>query len=141
MRADFVIDASTLGASFFREAHSKEAHAFLDLGAKLAAPSLLTAELTSIASKKVWRGDAEVSIARAALKSIATMVQDVAPCEPLAEEALELATAHRFSAYDAFYLALARRSGVPLVTLDGRLIARAQRAGLGALAVAPSALS
>jgi predicted nucleic acid-binding protein len=34
---------------------------------------------------------------------------------------LQLARAHRLSAYDAAYLALARREGIPLATLDAEL--------------------
>ncbi len=41
-----------------------------------------------------------------------------------------LARAHQLSSYDAMYLELATRYGLPLATLDKRLRAAAQRAGV-----------
>lgn len=43
---------------------------------------------------------------------------------------LELAKAQQLSAYDAAYLELAMREGVPLATLDGRLVRAAEAVGL-----------
>ncbi|MBO0912740.1 MAG: type II toxin-antitoxin system VapC family toxin [Acidobacteria bacterium] len=43
---------------------------------------------------------------------------------------LALAQVHRLTAYDAAYLALAKRTGLPLATLDGDLRKAAQAEGL-----------
>jgi predicted nucleic acid-binding protein len=48
---------------------------------------------------------------------------------------LSLARAHRLSAYDAAYLELALRRGLPLATLDDKL--RAAASALGVPAFAP----
>ena len=37
-------------------------------------------------------------------------------------EALQLAVAHGMTAYDACYVALAQRNGIPLVTADEKLV-------------------
>jgi predicted nucleic acid-binding protein len=50
-------------------------------------------------------------------------------------EILSLARAHHLSAYDAAYLELALRRGLPLATLDNRL--KAAASALGVLAFAP----
>ena len=49
-------------------------------------------------------------------------------------EVLSLARAHRLSAYDATYLELALRRGLPLATLDDRLKAAASAVGVPAFA-------
>ena len=50
-------------------------------------------------------------------------------------EVLSLARAHRLSAYDAAYLELALRRGLPLATLDDKL--KAAASAVGVLAFAP----
>ena len=50
--------------------------------------------------------------------------------EPDFEVAFALARAHRLSFYDAIYLELARRQGLPLATLDDRLGQAALAEGL-----------
>ena len=45
-------------------------------------------------------------------------------------EVLMLARRHRLSVYDASYLELARRDGLPLATLDKQLVAAASSVGL-----------
>lgn len=50
------------------------------------------------------------------------------------EEVHRLGRAHRLSAYDAAYLELATRHGVPIATLDTELGAAANAEGVGILA-------
>ncbi|GDX94751.1 hypothetical protein LBMAG47_04150 [Planctomycetia bacterium] len=47
-------------------------------------------------------------------------------------QSLHLARSHRLSVYDATYLELALRHGLPLATLDARLAAAATAAGVPA---------
>ncbi len=51
-------------------------------------------------------------------------------------ETLGLARAHNLSAYDAAYLELAMRRGLPLATLDGKLKAAAAAVGVAIFAAA-----
>lgn len=48
----------------------------------------------------------------------------------IVSEVTRLARQHELSVYDASYLDLALREGVPLATLDKRLLAAAQRCGV-----------
>lgn len=139
MRVDAVIDASVLAAAFFNEDRSNEARDWLRDGPHLVAPDLLRIEIASIAAKKVWRGEASREAASRALLAIDDFVGRLEPAKALVGEALSLAADHRFSAYDATYLALARIEGVTLVTFDDKLIARANETGLAGLATAPHA--
>ena len=62
--------------------------------------------------------------------------------EPVAIPALdELAARHALSAYDAAYLELALRRGLPLATQDGALLAAMAKAGVPAAALLHSGKS
>ena len=52
---------------------------------------------------------------------------------PTIREAFAPARGHQLTAYDAVYLELARREGLPLATLDKRLRAAAAKAGIPAM--------
>jgi predicted nucleic acid-binding protein len=54
---------------------------------------------------------------------------DLTPEESLGR-ILQLAREHRLTEYDAAYLDLAMREGLPLATLDNDLLAAARRVGL-----------
>ena len=127
----WIIDASVLGSAFFEEVESETARAFVTQAASLKAPALLTIEIASIGAKKIWKGLAEAEVGARAAEATARLVTLVHDASALELEALQLAAEHRFSAYDAAYLALARQEGVPMVTLDDRLKRRADEAGFG----------
>lgn len=133
MPAEWVIDASVLGAVFFKEPGTGAAAAFLRSDAVLLAPDLLCLEIASIAAKKVWRGEATESAAGEAVKNATQIVPELVANAELSQRAFELAARHRFSAYDAAYLALAESREVRLATLDAKLVRRAEEEGFGDL--------
>lgn len=137
MRVDAVVDASVLAAAFFNEIRSDEARAWLRNGPRLIGPDLLRVEIASIAAKKIWKGEASREAGARALAAIDEFVAHLTPSDALVRPALELATEHRFSAYDAVYLALAQAEGIVVVTFDDKLIARAEETGLRGLATRP----
>ncbi len=59
-----------------------------------------------------------------------TLVQDVQPVGEDFSSVLPLAREYGLSAYDAAYLELSIRHGVPLATLDARLQTAARKAGI-----------
>ena len=88
---------------------------------KVIAPSLFCAEIANTFRKYVQGGyfDAErgADLYREAIRVVDEFV-DVAQ---LSEEAFFEALRHKHSAYDMFYLVLARRNGAKLLTCDKRL--------------------
>ena len=58
------------------------------------------------------------------------LVAELDPASVQASALIQLARHHQLTAYDAAYLELALRRRLPLATLDERLEAAAQRAGL-----------
>jgi predicted nucleic acid-binding protein len=132
--AEAVIDASVLAAAFFNETRSEEARNWLRQGPRLVAPDLLRIEIASIAAKKIWKAEASQEAGSRALLAIDDFVDRLEPARTLIIRALHLAAEHRFSAYDATYLALAESEGITVVTFDEKLIARAAEAGMSKLA-------
>lgn len=133
MHDEAVIDASVLAAAIFEEKDSLAARTCLsDLHLRIA-PELLAFEMASIAAKKVWKGLATPEVGARAVETVPTLVDFVGSSVSLAPQAFALAQAHRFSAYDATYLALAERHGLTVITLDKRLANQARQEGLSAL--------
>ena len=130
MHVDAIVDASVLAAALFNEKQSGDARAWLSVPRQLAAPELLRVEMASIAAKKVWRGDTPAFAADKAVPALDDFVTRFVGGADLAEAAYRLARDHKFSAYDASYVALAIKWDKPLVTLDEKLIARAEGSGI-----------
>ncbi len=94
------------------------------------APDLIFAEFASVAIKFVRRGLVPAAVGRDAIARLPLLVHEVIPLGDLACFAYDLAEGQSFSAYDAFYLALARGRGIALVTADAKLARRAIDMGM-----------
>ena len=133
MPAKRVVDASVMGAALFNEAGTIVAREFLQEDHELTAPSLLALEMASIAAKKVWRGDISVESGQEAMADLRELIPGLSDVEDFAQRAYRLAAIHRFSAYDAAYLAMAEQLGSKVVTLDEKLVSKAVEQGFGHL--------
>ncbi len=138
MPAEYVVDASLMGAAFFQEAATPVARRFLERGPLLVAPDALWTQMASLAAKRMARGEATLEVAERAIDALSEFVGESASIRPLARPALVLAATHGFSARDAIYLALAERVGIPLATLDSRLVGQATAAGFERLIFIPT---
>ncbi len=98
--------------------------------ARRVAPALIFAEFASVAAKVVRRGLIADATVRNAVERLPKLIDEIAPLGDLAGSAYDLATRCGFSVYDAFYLALARKRGLRLVTADAKLARRAVEVGL-----------
>ena len=124
--AAWVIDASVAVKWLLPEDGSDQASALL--GDTLLVPDLLFAELANIFWQKQLRGEIDAATANAAARWLVQAPLQVHPCAGLTADALGLSIRLAHPAYDCFYLALACRSGCPLVTAGRRLVERCQRA-------------
>lgn len=116
-----VVDASIAAKWTFREEDSDRALAIAQRDEVLAAPSIIVAELSSVAWKRVRRGQWERSDASASVSIALGLLDVVVPAEALWEQALELAMETDHPVYDCFYLALAEREKAPLASADSRM--------------------
>lgn len=117
----WTVDASVAVKWFVSESFSEEAAAWLEEGPDLYVPELFFAEVPNVLWKKVTRGQVAEADARTAHEALRDIPFRVVSNQSVAEAALDLALSIGRSAYDCFYLAVARAFEAPLVTADRRL--------------------
>jgi predicted nucleic acid-binding protein len=137
-KAEFVLDASLALAWFFKD----EADPYADrVAARLpfaraAVPAIWRLEVANavlMGERRQRSTEAQAVQWLTYLGSLPIAVDDETNDRAWGA-ALGLARAHHLSVYDAAYLELALRRGLPLATLDGRLRAAAATAGVATFA-------
>jgi predicted nucleic acid-binding protein len=131
----FVVDASVVLAWNFEDEVSEYADRVLDrLGVEGAlAPSIWALEMANALLMAERRGrltPARTAQAARLLTGLPVDLRDLT-LGTTTGIVLDLAREHGLSTYDAAYLELAMREGLPLATEDGGLRSAAKRAGVG----------
>jgi|KBSSwiStaDraftv2_1062776.scaffolds.fasta_scaffold1960999_2 predicted nucleic acid-binding protein len=126
---NLIVDASVAVKWFFDEDGSDAARAILDQDIVLFAPELILAEVGNAAWKRRVKRQVEIAEADFIIERIPALIQGLAPLSVLAKQAIQISMALPHPAYDCFYLALAERERLPIVTADGRLLAAARKLG------------
>ena len=129
MNDAFVVDASATLKILIEEAGSEQARLFFGRLASenpslIHVPDLLYIECANIVWKYVSYHRYAPQSAQAALTALGALAFQVIPTVDLFQDAFSLSVRHRISAYDASYVALARRLRCPLVTENKDLIRR-----------------
>ena len=115
-----VIDASVLVAALVDGGEDGNwAEQFL-AGGELHAPELVRVEAANALRRLELAGKLPASEANAAYEDMLELNIELQPFEPFAERIWELR--HAVTSYDAWYVAVAEALGMPLATLDGRLV-------------------
>ncbi len=117
----FVVDASVAVKWFVPEVHTSSAVRLVENAHDLLAPDLLIAEFGNILWKKVRMQELTPSDARQIAASFRRVPMTMEPTAGLLEAALELALRLDRTVYDSMYLALAIKTGAPMITADTRL--------------------
>jgi predicted nucleic acid-binding protein len=136
--AEFVLDGSLALAWFFKD----EAHRYADTvagrfpTARALVPAIWPLEIANAVltgERRQRSTEAQATKWLGYLGSLPIAV-DEATNDRAWGDVLSLARVHHLSAYDAAYLELALRRGLPLATLDDKLKAAASAAGVPAFA-------
>jgi predicted nucleic acid-binding protein len=124
----YVIDASVAVKVFLQEPLATEAKALVNLALdpahQLHVPDLFYAECANIFWKHVQRGNTTAVQIQKDMNLLQTWILAVTSTRDLAVDAIAIALKRNISAYDACYVALAHRLGIPLITADQKLTAK-----------------
>jgi predicted nucleic acid-binding protein len=102
---------------------------------RLVAPDLLLVEMAHVFWRKERRGELRGADVDAAVEQLTRLPVRTVPSRWLWEPALGCARDTGASVYDAMYVALADRLGVPLVTADAALVRVVNRGAYAGVAV------
>jgi predicted nucleic acid-binding protein len=132
----FVLDCSLTVAWFFEDEMNRYAQAVEDSLSMAAAvvPGLWPLEVANallVGERRSHATEANVTTFLRLLAALPIALDDDTASRAW-HHSLHLARSHRLSVYDAAYLELALRQGLPLATLDDRLAAAAAAAGVPA---------
>jgi predicted nucleic acid-binding protein len=131
----FVLDASVAVAWCFEDEATKFTESVLDLlsaGAEALVPAIWPVEVVNALLIAERRNRILLAQVTALLQRIAALPITVLPIDPLRafDHILPVARQQSLSAYDAAYLDLALRQGLPLATLDEQLRRAAKTTGV-----------
>jgi predicted nucleic acid-binding protein len=141
----FVLDASVTMRWLFLDAKPAErAYALSVLNAmtqeetKALVPVTWALEVSNVIGKAEMKGLLSEAQSEAFLEMLINVdiVADPATFSKALSDTLQIARRYRLSSYDASYLELAMRAGLPLATLDQDLQKAAKKAGLKRFAAA-----
>ena len=133
---NFVLDCSLTVAWFFEDEMNRYAQAVEDSLSMASAvvPGLWPLEVANallVGERRSRATEANVTTFLRLLAALPIALDDDTAGRAW-QHSLHLARSHRLSVYDAAYLELALRQGLPLATLDDRLAAAATAAGVPA---------
>ncbi|MBF0625482.1 MAG: type II toxin-antitoxin system VapC family toxin [Magnetococcales bacterium] len=119
-----IVDASVVCKWYLPEDHRDLATGLLTERISLLAPELVFAEVGNV----LWKWSRHGAIDRHGIdridRHLSQALQRIVPLSELFAAAFEITKIINHPIYDCFYLALAQRENVPLITADQRLIAR-----------------
>lgn len=134
MNESFVVDNSVVMTWCFKDEVSRYADSILDSLEYFTAivPSIWPLEVGNVllvAERKKRLSGADSARFIALLYELPITV-DQEPPERMIKEIFALAREHKLSTYDASYLDLAMKKGIPIATLDKRLLKAAKRSNV-----------
>jgi predicted nucleic acid-binding protein len=128
-----IVDASRIGNAILPDEQSIFTDRLLELllNSELYEPVHWPIEIANLVLKASRRGRIAIPERNGARESLSLLIAAASvETASYAMEAFELAVLHNISVYDAGYLEMALRTGLPLLTSDGPLGDAAAKAGI-----------
>ena len=122
-----VIDASVAAKWYLMEADRHLALALLKSREPMIAPELIIAEVSNVIWTNIRRGRVPANQFSAILDSLLPIFAELHELVPLVSRASEIAVSLDHPVYDCFYLALAERDRLRLITADDRFYRKTRR--------------
>lgn len=119
--SNYVVDASVIIEYLIEGSYTRHARSFfatITAVDRIAVPEFCLLECTNVIWKEVRFNRMPRIDAQKHLRLLRIMKLNRAPVKQLLGQALEIALDHNLAIYDSAYIALAMRSGYPLITLD-----------------------
>ncbi|MFZ5708927.1 MAG: type II toxin-antitoxin system VapC family toxin [Pseudomonadota bacterium] len=129
--SDLVVDCSVILAYLYPDEALTDRERQLLETSTLTAPDLIGYEVANSIAMSARKGRLQAGRDGQLVQTFLSLSIETRPCGPL-DALLELARRHGLTAYDAAYLELALRRGVPLLTRGRALAAAASAAGSAA---------
>lgn len=130
---EIVVDASRIGNAILPDEHGLITRPLLEIlaHASLVEPAHWPIEVANLVTKAARKSRITLQERRDVRDAIASLIRGATvESSSNAMSAFDLSIEYHISAYDAGYLELALRHGLPLLTGDGGLSAAAERAGV-----------
>ncbi len=139
MSGDFVVDNSVVMTWCFKDENIQYSDFVLNKLESLTAivPSICSLEVANVllvAERRKRISEADSTRFLALLSELPIVVDQESP-EKMIKDIFVLARKHNLSSYDASYLDLAMRKGLPIATLDKKLLAAAKRSKVSILKI------
>lgn len=94
-------------------------------------PALWSLEFANVLKTACTRGKLDIDTARQIVDTLCALPIEIDQATPGPRQLLELAMRYNLSSYDAAYLELAMRHGLPIASKDAKLLEAATQAGIG----------
>jgi len=132
---DCVVDASVGIKLFLLEELADHAHTLFSRltgvpPSRLFVPDLFFVECTNILWKYSRRYNYPLDNAQQNIADLISLPLHVVSTAELVQDALSLAGRYEITAYDAVYVALGHRLGLPFITADEKLVRKLSKAGI-----------
>jgi predicted nucleic acid-binding protein len=134
-----VLDASAGIEVVLNRSRSNEIASVLESSKRVYAPGLYKAEVTNVLWKYLRSGQITKEDAKAALQISLGLIDEYIDIQDFTDEVLSESVRLNHSAYDIFYLVLARRTDFTLITLDRKFRSLASGEGLDTIGLTKGA--